>query len=855
MTKRLFFLILCCCIGGSHLHAQPNSTPNYHKEAQELLGYFNFMLNAMGDSSLSPREKDIIVTDSYTKLFRDDKVQIEDDLIAGREAVANKDVQAYLKDVDFFYRQVQFQYQLIDMQQLTNEQGNDYLKLHCKRTLIGTPIDHDTLIKQQQERYIEISIAPEARDLKIVSVYTQKINEREATIAWWNGLSLNWKELLGQAISFDEEYRWSDLIHISDKALVFKPIYTDTTLHAAALDTLLLYNDSLQQTYRHKVDAGLTAIRSLKHLDVSQRSNLFSIQALSELSNMQSLNIAGTMVSDLRPLRNLLKLTTLNISHTPVASLSALSSSSALLKLDASHSAISSIQHIAQLEQLQSLNISHTKTYELPSTLPLTGLRSLQMAHCPISQLYPLSQLTKLQQIDISHCPANNIQALDSLTQLQELYISHTAINNLQALRHATQLQELHCDYTMVNSLSPLAHLRQLKKIYCDGSPIPPQAVATFVETHPHTLVVWESDKIAQWYVSLPQAWRQLLQQHVSFPLNNNISREQLHQLLQIDSLSLAEAKDIHSLQPIQQLWRLQHLDASKSGLQQLSGIENFSKLQYLNISHTNISDLSPLSTLPQLKKLNISSTPIQKLDALSNISSLQHISATDCKNMDMTALYLFLRQHRQLSVIYQTQALSIWWENLSPAWQSLFAQQQGWNKTASDAQLHRLLRRSSLSIQSQQLADLQTLHMFKCLDSLRINNCQLSSLQQIVPMTWLRSLDVANNPITQLGDMSPMTQLQALNISNTPIKKLDPIAALPQLQVLNISGTPTRRLYPLSKLQKLHTLLAANCRITKLNELYGLPLKKLQIFNNRISPKRIEQYKQKHSQCLVEFY
>ena len=43
---------------------------------------------------------------NYTKFFRDEDVQVEDDLIDERETVTNKNVQAYLKDVDFFFKNV-----------------------------------------------------------------------------------------------------------------------------------------------------------------------------------------------------------------------------------------------------------------------------------------------------------------------------------------------------------------------------------------------------------------------------------------------------------------------------------------------------------------------------------------------------------------------------------------------------------------------------------------------------------------------------------------------------------------------------------------------------------------------------
>ncbi|MDZ7646701.1 MAG: hypothetical protein U5K54_05685 [Cytophagales bacterium] len=99
----LILLLTCLC----SLHAQKNQKKEEspeHDKVKNMISFLKFMLNTLGSSKTSARDKEVLVTESYAKIFRDSKVQIEDDLAAKRDVITNKDVPAYLKDVDFFLR-------------------------------------------------------------------------------------------------------------------------------------------------------------------------------------------------------------------------------------------------------------------------------------------------------------------------------------------------------------------------------------------------------------------------------------------------------------------------------------------------------------------------------------------------------------------------------------------------------------------------------------------------------------------------------------------------------------------------------------------------------------------------------
>src|SRR5690349_8676114 len=79
--------------------ATPDPTKQHEQEVRDMVAFLAYVLNTIGSAGTDARDKDVLITESYTKIFRDGKVQVEDDLVEKRNVVTNKDVPAYLKDV------------------------------------------------------------------------------------------------------------------------------------------------------------------------------------------------------------------------------------------------------------------------------------------------------------------------------------------------------------------------------------------------------------------------------------------------------------------------------------------------------------------------------------------------------------------------------------------------------------------------------------------------------------------------------------------------------------------------------------------------------------------------------------
>ena len=171
-----------------------------------MVTFFGFMLNTLGSSSTSARDKDVLITESYSKIFRDAKVQVEDDLDEERSVITNKDVVAYLKDINFFFKEVKFEFTIEKIEQGVNADNQTFYKVSLHRNLSGTTADGKT-VNNILPRFIEINFNPKDQDLKIVSIYTNEFNEKDAiaqlveSIIAMNGKLFSEKKLISMTVS------------------------------------------------------------------------------------------------------------------------------------------------------------------------------------------------------------------------------------------------------------------------------------------------------------------------------------------------------------------------------------------------------------------------------------------------------------------------------------------------------------------------------------------------------------------------------------------------------------------------------------------------------------------------------
>jgi hypothetical protein len=864
----------------------PEKIEAYKADVQNLVDFLEYSFNMLGNPKTTTRDKDVIINQSYAKIFMDADVQIEDDLDDNRETLINKDVQAYLKDIDFFFREAVFSLNVSSIDHYFNEQKELYFIVTLTRTLNGRTITGDS-VSSNKERFIEVNYDDVAQDLRIASIYTTRIDEKDELFSWWNKLPESWRDVFGNDSYIFDTIKLSEVVFVTDSMAVAeywgaKEMPVDTFLIYDS-DTLFIdeteivegyYRDTISlrkgSTYRL-----LQRIASETEIDISENLNITSLTPLAQMGELLKVNCANTLVDDLSPLRNLINIVSLDCSGTAVTSLAPMQYSVSLKSLDIHMTRISDIDLIANLRNLEKLDFSHTPADSLEMLTRMSMLRDIRFNNTFVSELSPLQKLTELRLINCSGTYVKDIEALRDLVKLERLYLSKTSVSNLSPLSGLDMLQTIYLDSTNISSLQALNGLPKLEHVYCDYTGITGSKANKFMAENPNTQVIYESVALTKWWNSMSVEWQNIFSRMAE--LDTVPSKEQLHHVVKINSIDISGNSGISSLSPLKELidlsilncshtnidnlWPiadlvdLQSLDCSNTPIKSCDPISDLMNLEDLNISHTDITSLQCISKIKNLRKLNIEHTGIESINVFGS-SSLDIIYA-DGTPIAQAEVIAFKKQNPECIVIYQTDVLQEWWNALSPDWQDIFSKSTGLKKIPDPIDLQRIVDLTDIDLsQGKDLRSLVPLQKLYMLSSLKMNNMHISDLSPLSGMRSLETLIISDNPIEDISAVAGLTNLKHLEFKNTPVDDLKPLAGLNQVEILNMAGTQIKKMEEVSSLSQLRQLSFYNTSIKSLSpleELYRLEV--IKCYNTKLREKKVKKFGESHPGCEIVFY
>ena len=869
----LFFWISLFSLGSlaaqqSAVKLSPKEVSAYQTQCHQMMDYLQGTLNFLGNPANPPAEKEIIINNSYLKVFLNDKVQIEGDLDAHRVVPIHKDVQAYLKDVVFFFKKVTFSFHVTRVNPMLTQNGLIYFKVTMNRNLKGITVDNDT-VDNSQLRYVEINLDPEKNSLKIASIYTNKPNDNIEIQYWWNHLSPAWKDYFGKSIRVYDSIPLNKITAIHNDTLLVETrkvipsdsLHQDSTRQNPVEDSLVLAKDSAQFVQDTLIleNSGLMVqlirhLRESRKIDISNNLDIESLAPLREMDNLRSLNCAHTLLEDLTPLRSLSRLQTLDITGCPVGSLNPLRYISALREIDAAYTSIFNIDVLGNLKNLETVNVSHTNIEELPNMENLKNLRTLELNTTHLQHIDSLAALAWLTNLDIAKCPIKDFIPLAHLTNLRILNLDSTLIADLQPLQPLDSLTVLQINGTRVSNLLPLAQITALHYIYCDNSGIDSKASVAFNKINPKCQVIYNSQKLEKWWKTLPDVWKDIFIAHAN--LNKPVTKEQLHKLLLIKKLNIKGNTIVSSLKPLDMLIQLKELNISGTTVSSLKPLSSIRTLRRLDVSNTPVRSLAPLEKLKNLQSINIRHTAVHDLLPLAGNRHLKLIQAdsTQVKQRNVLILEKYLPH---CLVLFQTPQLKLWWNNLGKPWQLAFSQQMELDNQPTAEQLQQLVNLKAIALSNQlDIESLEPLTIFAHLETLKLDNTSIMDITPVAGLKRLKELSITNGPLWDTSPLAEMKQLVVLNLENTSVEDLYPMQGLHQLQKLNVSGTKIRNLKPLAGLTNLHELVINNTRINNLK--YIMPLSRLTLLrcdHTLLREKKVESFRKSHPDTKVIFY
>jgi len=886
MIKYLFTALLLLAIT-SNSQAQnkeewvltAEEVEQYKAQSRALVAYFEGTLNFLGDSRSTTQEKEIIIEESYSKIFVNEDVQIEDDLDENREVPINKNVQAYLKDVDFFFHSAVFKFDIQTVEPMVGENGTMFFKVTFMRQLDAVTLNNDS-VKSNRIRYMEINLDPFKKDLKIASYYTSKINEQEELRQWWSGMPNYWKDILGRdAVVFDT-LLMADIESIGNDTIVIRrnewvhrkgvfyvagtdtiPEAASAQLHNRPPDTILTLDDHISQMIFDSlavnlsvIDNRLKQIASIKTLDISFNLQAVSLEPVSQLNELEEINFSNTPVNDVSPLRNLSKLKTLYLSSSLVRDLTPLQYATNIEEIYCHDTDIEDITTFEHFRNLKKVYCFNTGIRDIGPITSLTQLTILKAGNTLIENIEPLQKLNNLRILDLSQTLITDIKSLESLVNLQQLNIDKTLVEDLSPLCKMSQLNLLQCSETRVSDLSPLEGLESLTRVYSNKNEVKPAQATNLMRIKPGLLVVFDSEELEQWWNNLPIYWRALLTEQAG--IGSNPTTEDLHQVINISKLDISGNSYLQHMEPVNRLVNLQELNISKTEITDLEPLKGLHNLLKINFSQTRISDIEALSGLFQLEELNIESTRVDNLDALHNISTLQLLKADKSRITHEIALKLKQAQPKVL-IIYQTEKLRFWWNNLDEEWKKIMMQDLIVQPSPDPVQLQTIADRKEIVIENNlAILNLEPLMPLLMLEKLVLKGTQVSDFNPLKTLSHLKYLDLSGNPLSDLSPLSGLSLLEFVSIESTPVIDISALSKLVNLQQLNVAGTQIKSLKSLANLLLLSELSVYNTRIKSLSPADKLPaMKHIKCYNTKISKKTIEKLKQTRPEINILYY
>lgn len=778
----------------------------HEQEVKDMVKFLEYVLNTLGSSASSTRDKDVLVTESYTKIFRDGKVQVEDDLVEKRNVITYKDVQAYLKDVDFFFDDVKFEFHIKEIKGSVNANGKLYYKVSLNRNLKGMTVEGQS-VSNTAPRFIEINYDPTDKDLRIVSIYTKEFDQRTAMLTWWKSLPYEWQSFLKKKSNITSDT--VDLVDIQN----------------------------------------ITAVNAI---DLSNNQYLRDLEPLTQLVDLQILNLSNTHVADLSPLRNLTGLTELNISNTEVQDLAPLKYSDKLVKLNISNTKVTELGALERMNKLERLETQNTTITDFTPLSSNTSLKYLDIRQTKVISLAPLTALTNLIELDASGTIVDDLTPLSSLKVLATLTLDSTNVVSLAALSGLENLVSLSINDTKVADLTALKSLKKLARIYCDHTGINRPLADEFMAANPNVLVVFDSEDLRGWWDGLSEAWKNVFSKAASISMSP--TNEELAKIPNIDTLNLNGNKALKDLEPLRRIQKLRGLALNKTPVADLSPLKDHRSLRSLDISETQVSNIDVLQGFSMMTVLRADQTPIANIDAVAGISSMKKLYLDHTQVTD-SLVQSFLSKQPHCLVVYKTDTLERWWNDLPGAWREVFEKHTPVGKATRKEDLHKLIETETIRFKDALVSNLSVLDVFIRLKELDFSGTSINDVSPLIGIRTLKVLRATNSPIRDLEALRSMPDITDLDVSNTPVEELRPIRGLQFLKTFSCSGTQVSSLSALEELPALESLDCSNTGVKKIDALEDLPLKSLKCYNTSISTKAINKFKASHPQCNVVHY
>ncbi|AFL85187.1 hypothetical protein Belba_2642 [Belliella baltica DSM 15883] len=779
------------------------------QKVEDQVQFLEYFFNTVGSKDTPARDKDVIIRESYKKIFRDNKVQVEDDLLLDRKVITNKDITAYLKDIEFFFKDAAFKFKVREVKPFLRDNGELSFVVTLDRTITATGLNLEK-ISNTKERFIEINVDKQSNELKIASIYTTKLSRDEELLEWWESLSYTWTSYFKSKIGLADQ-------------------------------------DSVELNHLYKIS-------TIDSIDFSGNQYVMDLEPIEALRDLKYIDISNTQIKELNPISNVTFLSYLNISNTPTKDIQFIKYSDRLTYLDISNTEINDISELGNLKLLATLKAVQTPIMSFGVLNSFESLRILNLKGNGFNNIANIEELSQLRELDISSNYLINFELLSKLEGLESINLQESNIVDLSPLKDLPNLRVVNINQTEVSDLSPLDKIPSLQKIYADRSRIQEWAADEFTRRNKNILLIHHVENLQTWWNGLPQAWRDVFVKINPVLDQVEPSIEVISSLIGLDSLDLSGSR-ISNLGPVLKFKKIVSLYFDDTEVVDLSPLADIKTLVKITGRNTKVSSLRPLANLPNLVSADFRKSQITSIASLDGLTNLKYLNV-DHSNISKEEVVKAIYANPELNIIFRSLELEKWWDALDETWKSIFKSEFGDSDEPSLEDLHVWTTKTKLIIEGKSVSNFRHLSAFINLRELSISDVPAMDFSDLFSLELLEYLKISKAPITDLQVISELRNITKLDLSDTGIEDLRPLSVHTQLKSLNISGTNVKNLRGLESLYELEELDIASTNVRSLKPVQGLTnLSKLSCFNTRINSRGIDSFKNLNPECEVRYY
>lgn len=779
------------------------------QKVEDQVQFLEFFLNTLGSKDTPARDKDVIIRESYKKIFRDGKVQVEDDLLLDRKVITNKDVTAYLKDIEFFFNEASFKFKIRETKPFLRENGELSFLVSMDRTLTATGLNKEK-ITNTKPRFIEVNVDKKSNELKIASVYTTKLSRDEELKEWWATLSYTWESYFRSKIGIADE-------------------------------------DSITVDQLYKISA-------IDSIDFSGNEYLTELSPIEALRDLKYIDISNTKVEVLNPISNVTFLSHLNISNTPTKDIQFIKYSDKLEFLDISNTLIEDISEFGNLKNLHTLKAVNTPVISYSVLNSMQALNRLELNNSSFSSMEDIQELKSLKYLNVSGNNLSNLDLMAGLSGLEEVNLSQTNIVDLTPLAGIPSLRMVNINSTAVSNIAPLDNRPNLKLLYADLTEISVESAEEFARNNRNVLLIHHVETLQSWWSGLSQEWKgALIAVNPSLGIPSP-TIEDLISTLGNDSLNVS-GTGITTLNPVLKFKNINYLAFDDNEVTDLLPLAEVKTLEIISGKNTKVKDLQPLTGLDNLTSIDLRDSPVTGFGMLKNLPKLTYLNL-DNSEIDAAEIPDFLATNLNINIIYRSALLEEWWDSIDDAWKSALKKVYGKdNSDPAPETLHRWTAQPELNVDNFQISSLQALSVFVNLRKLSISNVPMTDISGLSELKLLEDLKISHAPVADLLVLPVLTNLTSLDLSYTAIEDLRPLGQLTGLKTLVLTGTNITVLRGLETLSNLEKLDIGGTNVKSLKPVQGINLKELNCFNTRLNQRAVDAFKKLNPECAVKFY